>query len=50
MAVELRYWVFRDIEVDVSVFDTLGNVFTTVLNGKIAAKSGFVSAAVLQGE
>lgn len=49
VAVELRNWIFREMEADVSVFDILSSVPISVLSGKIAAKSGFLSAAVVEG-
>lgn len=49
VAVELRNWIFREMEADVSVFDILSSVPIRVLGAKIAAKSGFLAAAVLEG-
>ena len=45
VVVELRKPTSREIETDMNVFDILGNALVTVLSGKTAAKSGFVSAA-----
>lgn len=48
VAVELRNWVFREVEADVSVFEILSNVPISTLSGTIARKSRIVPAAVLE--
>lgn len=42
VAVEVRNWVFREINANVNVFDILSGTPMTALAGKIAARSGLV--------
>ena len=50
VAVELRNWIFKEMEADVSVFEILSSVPLVVLAGKIAKKSMVVPATITEGE
>ncbi|KAH8806011.1 fatty acid synthase S-acetyltransferase [Xylogone sp. PMI_703] len=51
VAVVIRYWLFRDYQADVAVFDIMGGSTIVGLSLKIVTKTKFVDKAlVLQGE
>lgn len=49
VAVEVRNWVFREINADVNVFDILSRTPMSALAGKIATRSGLVPVKLRDG-
>lgn len=49
VAVEIRNWVFREMNADVNVLDILSGTPMSALAEKIAARSGLVSATLRDG-
>ena len=49
VAVEIRNWVFREMNADVNVFDILSGTPMSALAEKIAARSGLVPATLRDG-
>lgn len=50
LAVELRSWIYSEVQADVSVFDLLSNIAITSLARKIVSVSKAVPARILAAE
>ncbi|KAF7595519.1 hypothetical protein BBP40_005855 [Aspergillus hancockii] len=50
LAVELRGWVFTELQADISVFDLLSNVPISTLSRQIAAKSKCIPEGVVEAD